>query len=445
MTGCTRLSSWIVIAAFAAGASAAGPARSGQEFPGYFEFEGRFLLVASDADMVASAYIDDDLGSRTPEMGDRLTVIPLGHGPNGLKPVAIPVSNSVTGWPSNVAVSGDGKHAYVTEVAGPAGEGLAKRSELPPGTQVTVVDLSKPAAPKVVQTVTTNGVSFAAALRPDGKVLAVNVGEREGQSIYLYPVKPNGQLGDPAVIGFPGVEGPCLHIEWRPSGRFLAATFPVSHELRFYRIGEGKAGSAEIEPWGKPITTGKFPGVGHWTPDGRHVVVTNLHWLGGTDGLYLGAHAGMLSVVAFDEDEAGGVHHAQMSNAAVGGGPEEFAISPDGRRVVSLNMHNSFAPPGDKRLTFYSSLTLLDLDPETGRLVARGTFPFEAILPEGITFDVSGRYLAVANFAHFNPQRDISQTTVDFWRVIDGPDPLLVQMDVQVPIMRGAHIIKVVP
>jgi hypothetical protein len=199
------------------------------------------------------------------------------------------------------------------------------------------------------------------------------------------------------------------------------------------------------------VVTGKFPGVGHWTPDGRHRLVTNLHWFGGAPDSFVGSRTSTLTVVRFDGDGdgdgdgVGGVAHHTVAAAPVGGSAEEFAISPDGRRVVSLNMEYSFLPPGDERLTFHSSLTLLDLDPASGELAARGTFPFEAILPEGITFDASGRHLAVANFAPFNPGRPLGETTVDFWRVVAGPEPLLVQTDVKVPVMRGAHIVKLVP
>jgi hypothetical protein len=53
-----------------------------------------------------------------------------------------------------------------------------------------------------------------------------------------------------------------------------------------------------------------------------------------------------------------------VSAAPAGASAENFAISPDGRTIVTLNMENSFLTPGDERLTFYSSLTLMDWDPE---------------------------------------------------------------------------------
>jgi hypothetical protein len=70
-----------------------------QAFPGYMDFKGRYLAVLSDADMVASAYLDDDLGPRSPLMRDELALIPLDGGLPG-ETRRIPVSNAVTAWPS---------------------------------------------------------------------------------------------------------------------------------------------------------------------------------------------------------------------------------------------------------------------------------------------------------------------------------------------------------
>jgi hypothetical protein len=285
------------------------------------------------------------------------------------------------------------------------------------------------------------GRTHAASAHPDGTLLAVNVADDPAADLHLFAIGADGRLGTRTDLAWPDTDAFARHVEWSPDGRFLLATFPPQHEVRFYRVRRDGAAPA-LEPWGEPMVTGKLAGVGHWAPDGRHAVVTNLYWLGGADDLYVGAQWSTLSVVAFDA-EAG--RHRVVANAPVGGSAEEFAISPDGRRVATLNMQSSFLPPGDPRLTFHSSITLLDLEPATGLLTPRHTLPFESILPEGITFDASGRHLAVASFASFNPARPTAETTVEFFRVVDGPQPLVVQMDLKVPVMRGAHIVKVVP
>lgn len=441
------MKSRIVVAATAAALVIGSAAAQGvQEFPRYFGFQGRYLAVLSDADMVASAYLDGQLGPRELGMRDTLSLIPLDAGPAGMRPVEVAVSNAVTAWPSNLAITPDGRFAFVTEVDEPPPAGATRREELRPGRRVSVVDLRDPSAPRVIQTVELQGRTHAATLTPDGRTLAVNTADDPRGDVFLFAVGEDGRLGEPAAIRLPGAVAPARHVEFSPDGRFLAATFPAVHEARFFRLARGADGRPALEAWGEPIVTGKFAGVGHWTPNGRHFLVTNLYWFGGAADRYVGAQASTIAAIAFDAtgEAAGRPQHVMVGMGPVGASAEEFVISPDGRRVVSLNMENSFLAPSDSRLTFFSSLTLLDLEPATGRLTPLHTLPFEGILPEGITFDGSGRHLAVANFAQFNPQRPGARTTVSFFRLVEGPRPMLVQMDVSVPVMRGAHIVKLI-
>ena len=82
-----------------------------------FTFGGRLIVAVSDADMVASAYLDGHLG---PLQGqDALSVIRLGKPVSQLTAVAIGASTSVTGPPSSVAVSPDGRYAVVIETRAP--------------------------------------------------------------------------------------------------------------------------------------------------------------------------------------------------------------------------------------------------------------------------------------------------------------------------------------
>ncbi|NJR73171.1 MAG: hypothetical protein HC773_04720 [Scytonema sp. CRU_2_7] len=58
-------------------------------------FTGRALLVASDADMVATAYIDG-IPDKVPSIEDNLSVISLPLNPANPTVATVPVSNSVT-------------------------------------------------------------------------------------------------------------------------------------------------------------------------------------------------------------------------------------------------------------------------------------------------------------------------------------------------------------
>jgi DNA-binding beta-propeller fold protein YncE len=412
-----------------------------QAFPGYMDFKGRYLAVLSDADMVASAYLDDDLGPRSPLMRDELALIPLDGGLPG-ETRRIPVSNAVTAWPSLLALSKDGRFAYVAETDTPPPPGATRRQDLKPSPMVRVIGISDELDGRVVQEVETVGRAQGLSLRPQGDLLAVNIVNTPRPQVGFLQVGRDGRLSDFQAVDLPGSPATSPRdVAWSPDGEILAATFPADHAARFYRVKTGEGGRRILEHIGDPVITGKFAGVGQWAPDGRHFFVTNLYWFGGAADLYLGSNVSTLTAIRVDRTPA--ARHTVVSAAPAGASAENFAIAPDGRTIVTLNMENSFVPPGDKRLTYHSSLTLMSWDPEREQLVARSTIPFEGILPEGIAFDGSGRFVAVANFAHANPRRPLNEATVDFFRLTDGPMLSLVQLDLKVPVMRGAHVVKV--
>ena len=72
-------------------------------------FKGRYLVSISDADMLASAYVDGRLGPR--EGRDALSVIPLRDHARELRAYETAASNSVAGPPTAVTVSPDGRYA----------------------------------------------------------------------------------------------------------------------------------------------------------------------------------------------------------------------------------------------------------------------------------------------------------------------------------------------
>jgi DNA-binding beta-propeller fold protein YncE len=410
-----------------------------------FDFQGQFLAVLSDADMEASAYIDGQLGDRTSEMIDTLTLISLESELSTVSPVMLEVSNSVMGWPNNLAFTPDGNYAFVAETFQPAPDGATERSQIPPGQWLSVIDVSNPQQPELIDQINLGTRPMAVAVHPEGDLLAVSLGE-SGRQFALIPFT-NGQLGTPTFQAHPEIDDPEVHtphLEWHPSGRFLGVTLPTRHEAVFYEVDLTEPGNPTLRSWGNSVMTGKHPGVGHFTPDGRHFIVTNLYWGDDVADQFVGSQHSSLTVIQFTETASSDtpVRHEIVSTAAVGGSAEEFAISPNGEFIVSLNMEASYLPLDDPRMTRDSSLTLLSLSPGTGRLTSHGTTPFEGILPEGITFDASGNYLAVAVFDYHDSAHDGG--SVDFWQLQQGEPPTLEKLDYSIPVMRGAHIVKLV-
>ena len=418
-----------------------------------FNFKGRFLVSVSDVDMVPSAYIDNQLGKRTPEMEDTMTIIPLDGTLENLepenleleksKPVTIPVSNSVGAWPNNLALTPDGNYGFVAENFGQAPSGAKLRSEIPPGRLLSVIDLRNLQKPQVVDKLDLGNRPLAVSVHPDGNLIAVSLVESKRQ-IALIPFN-NGKLGKPTFLGHPGIEDPEVHtphLQWDRSGRFLAANFPSLNQAVFYQVDRTNPNQPTIRQWGNSVVTGKFPAVGYFTPNNRYFIATNLLWGDDVEDRYIGARYGYLTVIRFatDADSDGEVRHEIVSTAPVGGGAENFAISPDGNFVATLNMERTYLPWDDSRLTRNASITLLSMNADTGELTPRDTFSFEGILPQGITFDATGDYLAVTTFDHFEEAKHGSGS-IDFWRVVKGDKPRLDKLEKSIPVMRGPHIV----
>jgi len=411
-----------------------------QHFPSYMDFQGRFLAVLSDADMVASAYNGPPIGPRTAAMTDMLTLFPLAGGMPG-SAVSIPVGNAATAWPSLLDFTPDGRTAYVAETELPATPDAQSRADLVPSPWLRVVSLDADLSGAIVQEIDTESRVIAVSVRPQGDVLVALTTGTDVPRVGVFAIGEDGRLGPMRSLPLDEAEGEAADIKWNPAGDILAVTMPGSDRIRFY-VWDGE----RLAPHGNSVGGGKLPGVGHWSPDGRHFFVTHLHWGGDIENVYYGSEVSTLAAIRIAPRDAAEPRHVIVSKVATGAAAEEFAVSPDGRSIVTLNMERSYAMPGDDDLTFYSSLSLVAWNPERERLHTIGTTPFEGILPEGITFDASGNFLAVANFAHFNPRRPVERTTVDIWRLVepDGPRPMLVQTDIKLPVMRGAHVAKLV-
>ncbi|PSB61374.1 hypothetical protein C7B61_16030, partial [filamentous cyanobacterium CCP1] len=170
-------------------------------------FSGQKLLVASDADMVATAYADGVL-DRVPGVEDALSVIdlPLSNGNYTLNQVQ--VSNSVMSWPQIIATSPDGSKAYVVEVRSRPPddvEAYDNIEEMPPGSLLTVVDVAQP------QTVVTETLAIGRnpeqiAISPEGNLLAIDIDE-VGRELVMIPLDSGGNLGEPQSFAITDAAG----------------------------------------------------------------------------------------------------------------------------------------------------------------------------------------------------------------------------------------------
>lgn len=411
-----------------------------------FDFQGRYLVTLSDADMLASAYVDGKLGPR--EGRDAIGLIRLGGHPRALRVEEAEASNSVAGPPVAVAVTPDGRYAFVVETFRPRPEGPeAKQTfdDLKHGNRLRVFSLDT-ATPKLVQELPVAERPDSVSVSADGSLIALAInpaGAGSQTPLALIPFE-NGRLGTPTYPKVPGWRSGerLIHAEFHPSRRILALVNETAASVEFVQLSTDRS-ATQLSSWGNTVKLEKAPYMARFTADGRVLLVNNLFWGADVEGQWNEAPRGSVNSIRLEAGLSadGQPRHALVSRALTGVSPEGLAVSPDGRFVATTNLERSFLPYSDPRITWFSSVTLLRLDATTGALNRIGDFPFDGILPEAAAFDASGNYLAVVSYDHFDTQD--RGGSVHFWRI--AQDPLdtsrteLVRMPYQVPVTRGIH------
>ena len=411
-------------------------------------FKGERLVALSDGAMLASGYIDGHLGSRRP---DFLSVLQIQKdGSVNRKDIA--VSNSVATWPNVMSLTSDGNIAIVTEPFAQPTKEATKFSEIKRGSQITLVDISNPKSPLVIQKIKAPGTPSAIDIHPSGTLVAVTL-PFEGQ-IALYPLE-KGRLGEPKVqsLGIKTIKNTYVpEFKWHPSGKFAAVTLGGAARVIFYRLEDDV-----LKVWGEPLQTAPLPGKGQWTSDGRFFIVTTITATTDMAQLSYGSNASLFAVFAFDGDivenspprrkndrksayKSMPIQHSRVAHIPGGiGYVENFAISPDSRWVVGLNMAASWLPKGHPGRTTYSELTLFSLDINTGIMKPHSSVTMDdVILPQGITFDSSGNYLAITSFQHDKREGG----SMSFWRLNKTGTPTLTPVGKTIPMPRGVHLVE---
>jgi DNA-binding beta-propeller fold protein YncE len=409
-------------------------------------FDG-VLLALSDADQIGTAYADGNVG-KLAGIEDSLTIIRL----DSLRqPVCLraPASNSVISWPAVLAVSPDGRLAYVAETRAPFPEPVQQVpnvwESVPPGRQMTVVDL---ATGQAVQTavlglnlgsasVNAAGSLLAAASAEPGKEIAVAV-LRNGliDTVHHFPCEALHNAEQSRNPYDNGVKT----LAFSPAGN-VAAVNLHNKSVVFYEVLE-TGRRVSLRQIGAVLPVARNWSAGHWTPDGRFFILTDVNW--GPSPLF-GAtlnRPGSLISVRFD---AGGRHEV-VSRAQVGLSPEGFDLSPAGDLAVVVNMRRTYLPQGLPYVLFgargQASLSLVRVDPATGALQVLGSeYGFEGELPEDAAFDADGNTVAVAVY-HARYEQQPRRGFVEFWRVADGR---LIRTRTRVAVTRGVHTLKRAP
>lgn len=413
------------------------------------QFNGRALLIASDADMVATAYGDGNL-DRVTGVEDTLTVINLPLNQQQPQVDQLQVSNSVMSWPQIIATSPDGTKAYIVEARGRPADGiqeLASIEEMPEGQRLTVVDISNPAKPQVIESVDVGRNPEHISISPNGRFLAVNI-EEKGQELLIVQLQPDGKLGKHFYFPVPSIdEGEDNQtVVWHPSGEFLAINQNSDTQVGFYQVQTDAKNQVTVKPYGEAIEVGNHLSNGRFSADGKFFLVPDLKWRtwgNFRQGNFLMNPKGEMVAIRFEPSKE--KPPEIVSRAEVGLSPEGFALSPDNSLIATVNMRRTYLPfnfPPVWRGKPYSSLSLVQFDKSSGKLTTLQEYGFEGLLPEQASFDADGKSLAVVIYNY----REQSPTTgaVEFWNVVGGNKPSLERTGFKIDVVRGAHDITLV-
>lgn len=404
---------------------------------GPIQFTAKSIIALSDADLSASTLLDNSLyrerGSR-----DVLTVIPFPLNRSAQANTAL-VSNSMTLSDKSLAVTNNGRLAFVLEGKGPLSDSLTALkngvADLPASNSMFIVDLNSGPKPTVKFKFPTGGNLSAVALTPQGNAMVVASGDA-GKELKIIDIDATGKPTRILTTASPAPGQQITDLVFHPGGQFVAYTIAATQEVGLMKYA---IDNATKKPYllahGKPIKVGALPGSGKFTADGNFFIVTD----GKKTPNAAGAGAGEVFVLQFSTEDTP-AEAKIVSQAATGESPEAVSVSPDGSVVVVANAGQSYQP-FTNAAAGKSSLSVYALGKD-GKLTKGDDYPFDGIMPQALEFDRTGEALAVAVSEYLD--YGTRSGGIEFWKVTKGDKPTLTKQPGHISVARGVHAIKVV-
>jgi DNA-binding beta-propeller fold protein YncE len=304
----------------------------------------------------------------------------------------LPLMNSITGPPVNLAITPDQHLALVANSLDWVKDGEAWKGV--PDNKIYVIDLT--ASPPVqIATVEAGKQPSGMAINRAGTLALV--ANRADDSVSVLSIDgKNVKLVDTVSVASPATTSGAQAAP--PANPSAVAITPDSKRALVVKSGANRVALLDID--GQKVSYAKVDGKNYdmasgltplnvqVTPDGKLAIVANMG--GGQDG--------QVDTVAVVDMEANPPR--VVDQVVVGDGPEGLAMSPTGGYAASLLLNGTGGTP---KTAFYrhdkSYVALLKIDGKTAHKVAQADV---GGLAEGIAFSPDGRYLYVANFVDGN-------------------------------------------
>jgi DNA-binding beta-propeller fold protein YncE len=263
---------------------------------------------------------DDPPGVRP----DTVSVIDLSHyPPKVLGSVNAPAS--LIGPPNAVAVARDSSFAIVTCGQKPDPNDPSK---LVPANTVSVIDLSHPKNPKVIQTVEAGAGASGLSISPAGTMALVASSHDGSVSVFSIAHKKLTPVGTVQMEQGAG----STDVAFSPDGKHA---FVV--ERGGNRIGILDINGNQVTYGGHSIVTGVSPYGMTITPDGKYGINTNLGGAIGSAPAGKGPRPGTITLVDLSTNTV-------VDSAVVGDTPEHVVLSPDGK-YLEVTVGNGASVP----------------------------------------------------------------------------------------------------
>jgi len=322
---------------------------------------------------------------------DSVSIVDISK-PDAPKIVAtFPLANSIVGPPTNLAIHPSGEIALIANSVNPEKEGDVWKNV--PDDKISVIDL-KASPPKVIATVNAGKQASGMAIAPKGDIALV--ANRAAGSVSVLSIKGKEvKVIDTVEIGAAADQVSTVAIT--PDGKRALAVKSAANKVALLSIDGEKVtyDKRDLPPGIYPYNVGV-------TPNGKLAITADNGAGGGSDG-----NVDCVSVIDLEANPPRVIDHVVIGDA-----PEGFAISPKGDFAVAVLLQGSNA---DKKAPHYhptGAVVALKIDgkkvTKTGEVQVGG-------LPEGVAFSADGSYLYVGNFI----DQDMSILKVDGDKLTD--------------------------
>jgi DNA-binding beta-propeller fold protein YncE len=285
------------------------------------------------------------------------------------------LNSSVYGPPTNLAITPDGRLAFVTNPVRLEMEGGVP--VVVPHDELHVIDLDGP--PRHLATLTVGKQPSGMDVTPDGRLLLI--ANRAGESVSVLRIGGRGV----SFVDTLQVDAPVAAVRVTPDGRRALIVFKQDNKVGILHL---KSETVTYDP-GEDINVGISPYNVDVTPSGDLALVANSGVTGGNDG-----HADSVSVIDLAADPP-----RVVDVVGVGDGPEGLAISPTGALAVVALIDGSQNARANPRTAWAAKkngkVAVLEI---SGKTVRKTGEVEVGGMPEGVVFSPDGRHVYVGNF-----------------------------------------------